>query len=286
MRIAGAPISWGVCEVPGWGFQLTPERVLSEMHAIGLQATEFGPLGWLPENAPERLRALRKQDLEPVGSFVPVLLHDSSHDPVPAIQNELENFHTAGGEVLILAAASGQEGYDDRPHLDENQWATLYTNLEKLTELAISQGIQPSLHPHVGTMVETRDDVERVLANTSVPLCLDTGHLLIGGTDPVHLVERYADRINHVHAKDVRLDLISRIRSGELTYTDAVREGVYVPLGDGDVDFRTIAGRLSAANFTGWWVLEQDTILTGEPADNEGPVRDVLRSLHFLRTLS
>lgn len=286
MKIAGAPISWGVCEVPGWGFQLTPERVLSEMHAAGLQATEFGPLGWLPENAPERLRALRKQDLEPVGSFVPVLLHDSSHDPVPAIQNELEDFNTAGGEVLILAAASGQDGYDNRPHLDESQWATLYTNLERLSELAISHGIQPSLHPHVGTMVETRDDVERVLANTSVPLCLDTGHLLIGGTDPVHLVERYADRINHVHAKDVRLDLISRIRSGELTYTEAVREGVYVPLGAGDVDFRTIADRLRAANFNGWWVLEQDTILTSEPADNEGPVRDVLRSLRFLRTLS
>lgn len=285
MKIAGAPISWGVCEVPGWGYQLTPERVLTEMRDIGLSATEFGPQGWLPEAPAQRAAALAPYGLAAVGAFVPVVLHDPDHDPVPEVARELDSFEAAGGDVLVLAAATGRDGYDDRPVLDEAGWATLLANLDRLGELAAARGIRASLHPHVGTMIEKADEVERVMAGSRIGLCLDTGHLMIGGTDPVDLVRRYAKRINHVHTKDVRGDVVARVASGELSYTDAVRAGIYVPLGTGDVDFAAIIADLAAAGFDGWYVLEQDTILPGEP-EGEGPVADVRASVAYLKNLA
>ena len=285
MRIAGAPISWGVCEVPGWGHQLEPRRVLAEMSRLGLTATEFGPDGWLPSDTAERAQLLADEDLAPVGAFAPVVLHDRDADPLPDVERALQGFQSAGGDVLVLAAASGSDGYDARPVLNEEEWQTVYTTLDRIAELAADYGVKPSLHPHVGTMVETREEVERVLENSSIPLCLDTGHLLIGGTDPAQLVRRHADRVNHVHAKDVRASIAEQVRGGELTYTEAVRRGIYVPLGEGDVDFAAIVRSLNEAGYDGWYVLEQDTILPGEP-EGEGPVRDVQRSLQYLRQLA
>lgn len=285
MKIAGAPISWGVCEVPGWGHQLEPERVLAEMTAIGLVATEFGPQGWLPQAPAERAAAIAPYGLAAVGAFVPVVLHDPDHDPLPEVDRELDSFEAAGGDVLVLAAASGLDGYDERPVLDEEQWALLLRNLDRLAAHAATRGVRASLHPHVGTMVEKQDEVLRVLEGSSVGLTLDTGHLLIGGTDPAELAAAWATRVNHVHAKDVRLALAEAVRSGELTYTDAVRAGIYVPLGEGDVDFPAIAAALGAAGFDGWWVLEQDTILAAAPA-GEGPVADVRTSKAYLESLA
>lgn len=285
MRVAGAPISWGVCEVPGWGHQLEPERVLREMREVGLVATEFGPQGWLPEAPAERARVLADAGLAAVGAFVPVVGHVADHDPLPALDAELDAFDAAGGDVLVMAAATGSDGYDARPELTNEEWRRLLDNLDRLAEHARGRGICPTLHPHVGTLVETFDDVARVLDRTSVPLCLDTGHLMIGGTDPAELVRSHADRIGHVHAKDVRADLAAKVQAGELTYTDAVRAGMYVPLGDGDVDLPAIVADLTRVGYDGWWVLEQDTILAGEP-DGEGPVADVRRSLAHLRSLA
>lgn len=288
MKIAGAPISWGVCEVPGWGYQLDPSQVLQEMADLGIEATEFGPQGWLPVAPTERAAAIAPFGLKAVGAFVPVLLHDRSHDVAPEVEAELDSFEAAGGDVLVLAAATGTDGYDARPELDDAGWATLLGNLDRLQQIAAARGIRATLHPHVGTMVETADDVTRVLEGSTIPLCLDTGHLLIGGTDPAELAKKYASRVNHVHAKDVRLDLAAKVRSGELTYTDAVRAGIYVPLGQGDVDLASIVSSLEAVGFDGWYVLEQDTILAepveGGPAVD--PAADVRRSLEHLRSLA
>ncbi len=280
--MAGAPISWGVCEVPEWGYQMTPARVLREMTQVGLEATEFGPQGWLPVVPAERVAALASYGLKAVGAFVPVVLHDPDHDPVPAVDRELDSFEAASGDVLVLAANSGLDGYDTRPVLDEAGWRTVFGNLDRLTELAASRGIRASLHPHVGTMVEKADQVERVLEGSRVSLCPDTGHLLIGGTDPAELVRCWASRVNHVHAMDVRADLARRVQSGELTYTEAMRQGIDVPLGRGDVDVATIVSELAKVGFDGWYVLGQDTILADEPRD-EGPVADVRESIAYLR---
>ena len=283
-RVAGAPISWGVCEVPGWGHQLTPDRVLSEMKDIGLVATEFGPDGFLPRDPAAKAAKLRELGLSAVGGFVPVVLHDAGRDPLPEIDRELDGFVAAGAGTIVLAAASGLDGYDERPELEERAWRTLFDNLDRIASRARERGVAAALHPHVGTMVENRAEVERVLAGSAVPLCLDTGHLLIGGTDPVELAKSVPDRISHTHLKDVDVTVAEKVRAGELTYADAVRGGLYRPLGAGDVDIAAIIGVLESHGYRGWYTMEQDTILAGEP-EGEGPGADVRASVAYLRSL-
>ena len=281
MKIAGAPINWGVCEVPGWGHQLTAERVLTEMRDVGLVATETGPQGFLPGDPAALTALLQSYELRCVGSFLPVLLHDPAHDPVPETTAPLDSLIATGAEVLVLAAATGAEGYDSRPTLDEQQWATLLANLDRVAAVAAERGILAVLHPHVGTMVENRADVQRVLDGSTVQLCLDTGHLLIGGTDPLQLAREVPGRIAHTHLKDVDAGLAARVQAGDISYTEAVRAGIYTPLGTGDVDIAGIVKALLDDGFDGWFVMEQDTILDDEPT-GEGPVRDVRASVAYL----
>ena len=281
LKLAGAPISWGVCEVPGWGYQLTPHRVLAEMRDVGLAATELGPEGFLPSDPDELTALLDSFGLSCVGTFVPVLLHDAGHDPLPDIAAPLEALVACGANVLVLAAATGTDGYDSRPILDDDQWAILLDNLDRLAAAAAEKGVLAVLHPHAGTMVETRSEVDRVLTGSEIKLCLDTGHLLIGGTDPLQLARAVPGRIAHAHLKDVDAALAARVQAGDLTYTEAVREGIYTPLGGGDVDIAGIVTALRSNGFDGWFVMEQDTILDGEPVD-EGPVRDVRSSVAYM----
>ncbi|WP_300008798.1 sugar phosphate isomerase/epimerase [Pseudonocardia sp.] len=281
MKIAGAPISWGVCEVPGWGFQLPPSRVLAEMQDVGLAATEFGPEGFLPEDPRD---VLAQHDLQAIGGFTPLLLHVAGHDPVPEVEKLLATYAATGSDTLVLSAISGLDGYDTRPALDDAGWRTLLGNLDRLAGTAAAHGVRAVLHPHVGTMVENTDDVQRVLDGSTIALCLDTGHLLIGGTDPVALTRQAPERIAHTHIKDVDLGLARLVQDGRRTYTEAVREGMYRPVGHGDVDFSAIVGDLRDHGYTGWYVLEQDTILHEAPS-GEGPLTDVRTSVDALRSI-
>ncbi|AHK32684.1 sugar phosphate isomerase/epimerase IolE [Rhodococcus opacus PD630] len=285
IRLAGAPISWGVCEVEGWGHQLDPDRVLTEMRDAGLAATELGPDGFLPSDPHELTDTLARYDLTAVGGFVPVLLHDPDHDAVAAVGGAVDSLVASGSEVMVLAAVTGAVGYDSRPELDDSGWKTLLRNLDRLSSAAADRGLRAVIHPHVGTMIENRVEVDRILDGSSIPLCLDTGHLLIGGTDPLDLVTTAPERIAHAHLKDVDAALLGRVRAGELTYTEAVAQGMYTPLGTGDVDIAGVVERLQNQGYDGWYVLEQDTILATEPED-EGPVRDVVRSVEYLRSIT
>jgi inosose dehydratase len=134
-------------------------------------------------------------------------------------------------------------------------------------------------------MVENADDVDRVLNGSSIGLTLDTGHLLIGGVDPVALAVEHTDRIRHTHLKDVDAAWAARVQAGEVTYTDAVRQGMYRPLGAGDIGITTIVSTLEQSGYTGWYVLEQDTILQSRPTD-EGPIVDVRASIAHLHSIA
>lgn len=280
-KIAGAPISWGVCEVPGWGTVLPATTVLTEMNELGLSATELGPPDYLPSD-PGALRALLTEfELSLVGGFLAVTLHTDVQSTLDEADRVAGILKAGGAEVLVLAAATGLDGYDERPQLTDDEWNTLVDTCAKIREIAAKHGLQTVLHPHVGTHVEREAEVDRFLADSDLQLCLDTGHLLIGGTDPVELARRYPDRIGHVHLKDVRDEIAAKVRSGELSYTDAVEQGIYVPLGDGDVDVEALVKLVQEAGYTGWFVLEQDTQLKdGSPVDK--PLKDTARSLAHL----
>ncbi|NIJ10129.1 inosose dehydratase [Saccharomonospora amisosensis] len=281
LRVAGAPISWGVCEVPGWGRMLDVSTVLSELAAVGLTATELGPPGYLPREPAELNALLGAHELGLVGGFLAVPLHERVDSALAAAEASAALFAAAGGDVLVLAAATGLDGYDERPMLDDTSWHALVRTATAIGDLAASYGVTTVLHPHVGTHVETRGEVERFLADCELPLCLDTGHLLIGGTDPVELARRYPERVGHVHLKDVRGELAQRVRAGELPYTAAVGQGLYVPLGEGDIDIEAMVRSVHDAGYRGWYVLEQDTALDEHDAVDL-PGRAVARSLAHL----
>jgi inosose dehydratase len=283
-KIAGAPISWGVCEVPGWGYQLRPDRVLAEMRDVGLLATELGPDGFLPAEPEAMTDVLSEHGLRAIGGFTPLLLHVPEHDPVPPVERILDGYAASGATVLVLSADSGLTGYDIRPELDQDGWKTLLSNLDRVAELATARNVRAVLHPHFGTMIEKGHEVQRVLDGSSISLCLDTGHLLIGGTDPAELARQAPDRIAHLHFKDVDSTVAGQVQSGRLSYSDAVGQGMYRPLGTGDVDVPAIVGYLRAQGYDGWYTLEQDTILTEEPKQH-GPVDDVAASADYLRSV-
>lgn len=282
IKIAGAPISWGVCEVPGWGYQMGKDRVLSEMKNIGFAACEFGPPGFLPEDAAGRKAALSAHGLKAVGGFVGIKLHDENYDPLPEAEKELEAFQGADAEVFVIAATSGSDDYNSRTELSEAEWATLIHNLERIVERAKDFGILAVLHPHVGTVVEREADIEKVLNGSNVTFCFDTGHMMIGGTDPVAFASQHADRVGHVHFKDVHKAIAQKVIDGELSYYDAVVAGMYAPLGQGDVDVKTIITALQNAGYDGWYVLEQDNVITEDPEEGQGPILDASASSTFL----
>jgi inosose dehydratase len=280
-RIAGAPISWGVSEVPGWGYQLPAGTVLEQMRELGLAATELGPDGFLETAPVARAEQLAAYGMRAVGGFLPVLLHDPSHDPMPEVDRFLDGCIACGGGVVVLAAFTGVDGYDARPTLDDAGWTTLLGNLDRISDHARSRGVIAALHPHVGTMVETGEETERVLSGSRVGLCVDTGHLLVGGGDPVAITAAHPERVEHVHLKDVDAAMAARVRAGETTFGAAVRDGMFRPLGTGDVDVSALVRTLEEAGYDGWYVLEQDVRLDSE-AQGGAPYADVETSLAFL----
>jgi len=265
-RLAGAPISWGVCEVPGWGPQLPVDLVLGQMATVGLVASEFGPDGFLPISGEAKARALAAHGLRAVGGFVPVVAHEPGNDPVPGLASLFREFVAAGADTVVFAAVTRSDGYEARTELDAAAWRTLCRNLDRLAEAAGARGLTAGLHPHVGTLVERPEDTERVLDGSRIGLCLDTGHVLVGGGDPTVLARAAAGRIVHVHLKDVDATVAARVRAGVIGYARAVAAGLYRPLGRGDVGISGIIALLEAAGYAGWYVLEQDRVLTPDRA--------------------
>jgi inosose dehydratase len=285
-RVAGAPISWGVCEVPGWGWQMPAERVLDEMRGLGLKATELGPPGFLPAGADALRARLEHTGLRLIAGFLAVdWLQAAGQSLRETLESTARSLAAAGAEVLVLAAAGGGEGYDSRQRLDPPGWRELARWLAAARELAEAHGLAMAVHPHVGTLVEDGDDVSRLLELTDADLCLDTGHLAVAGVEPLEVARAAPGRIRHVHLKDVDGELAKEVRSGRIAYAAAVARGLYRPLGQGSVDVAELIRHLEAGAFRGWYVLEQDVMLSAEPGPGEGPVRAARESLRWLQKL-
>ncbi len=281
-RLAGAPISWGACEVPGWGPMPAPDDVLAEMAAVGLSATELGAPGFLPVDPAAARATGERHGLHILGGFCPLVLHREPTDR-QAVQAAVAGMAALGAEVLVLALVEDEHWSAPQP-LDDADWRRLDARTRELDALASEHGLTVALHPHVGTIVETAAQVERALAELGVGWCLDTGHLFIGGFDPVAFAREHGDRVVHVHLKDVDAELAAAVRAGHLSLLEATRQGLFLPLGRGEARIDAVLEALEAHGYAGWFVLEQDTAITGEePTVPGGPMRDARESIAFLR---
>lgn len=260
-------------------------RVLEEAASLGLPALESGPEGFLPKEPTEASGMLEGYGLGLVGGFVPVVLHrrDVREDTLAAVERQAEFFATAGADVLILAAAAGEDGYEENVELDDVGWGEMFESLSLAEEIGDRYGLTIAVHPHFGTAIERPHHVRRFLEGCETGLCLDTGHLVIGGDDPAKVAELAAGRVRLVHLKDVDRLLADLVAVGKVGFEEAVSQGVFKALGEGDVDIERVIGLLEESGYGGWYVLEQDIMLDDEPEMGKGPIEDVRKSLEFAR---
>jgi len=286
-RMATAPISWGICEVPGWGVQLPVERVLSEMSEMGFPATELGSEGDLPSDPTELTSILSEHDLDLLAAFVPMLVHD------PAEANEtlrraedMAKLLQATGATYFNTSPVTTWDWAPRRELTEAEWDHTWLMFDKIEEIADAHGLIQVLHEHVGTIVETKDEIQRTVDNSAIRFVLDTAHFAVGGYDPADFVDRHADRVGLVHIKDCDLAIAAKLNAGELTLMEAVQHGLFPNVGRGDLDIDRVIASLESKGYDGWYVLEQDKAITGdEPEPGKGPIEDVKFNVTYLREL-
>jgi inosose dehydratase len=283
-RLAGAPISWGVCEVPGWGIELAPRRVLGEMQQLGLTATELGSDGYLPTDPAELKDLCAEFHLEMIGGFVPLVLHQAAEldTTIEAARRTAQLMSAAGATVFVTSAVTDW-GWGPRTALTADDWNFAAKSLSIVGDIVGEFGMTQAIHPHLRTVVETRADIEALLDVSDVGWTFDMGHMQIGGMDPLEFIDVAFDRIRHVHLKDVVMDLAAPVFAGDQSIMEGVQAGMFCNLGRGDVPIGAIVTELEARGYDQWYVLEQDAAITSdEPEPGAGPLLDVLASIEFL----
>lgn len=283
-RVASAPISWGICEVPGWGEMLPTDRVLSEMAGLGIRATELGAPGFLPSDPTTLKSLLASYDMTLIGGFTPLVLHDSNQrqTTIDSAIATAQLFQAAGASMFVSSIVQDMDWSipEKLSSAEQKHMAEMFGVIDDICE---EHGLKQVLHPHVQTLVETKDDINRVLDTCDVNFCLDTGHIALGGLDPVEFAKDSFNRVGHVHLKDVDLAMAPSVLSREVSLMQATQNGLFTPLGKGSVDIMGVVEALEARGYQGLYVIEQDTAITdGVPDLNEGPLVQVTQSMKYL----
>jgi inosose dehydratase len=280
IRLANAPCSFGAFEITVGVLPNVPEpdEVLEAIAAAGYEGTELGPPGYLGRGATLRDR-LARRGLSLAGGYIPIHFSEPARwaEDLAAMAATLDLFEAADGHEArpVLADAGSLERHAnpgrgaENPNLglDTDGWRRLTQGVARVVELARARGFEPTFHHHIGSYVEAPWEVERLLELTEVGLLLDTGHLAVAGGDPVQALRDWGERIDHVHLKDVRRDVLQDVIADRADMTEAWRRGVFCELGAGDVDLAAFLVELAAGGYEGWLVVEQDRI----PGPREDP---------------
>lgn len=270
--VAGAPVSFGVFEMtPEGADTLQPEEILETLAESGYAGVDLGPLGYLGTGEVLRER-LRRFDLPLAGGWVELPLSDDAafDAALPELDAALAVFAAAAAWHPELPprptlADTGSPARRARPGsgegaLDADGWERLAANAGRAAERVRAAGLEPTFHHHAGTFVESPDEIDHFLARVDIGLTFDTGHLLIGGGDPVAAAQRWGSRINHLHLKDVDVSELRRVLAAGGGMTDVWSSGAFTAFGDGDIDLAAVMAAMEAAGYAGWVVVEQDVL--------------------------
>jgi len=302
MRVASAPVSFGVDEImldDAW--MPEPDEMLDWMVDIGFEGTELGMPGFLGDATAVHER-LASRDLELVGSFLPQ--HFSRAERAGEdrlwLRDQLRLVMAgapAGSKPFAILsdqfdepdrrAFSGRIQEHPETWLSAARFDTLIDNLHRAAELCRAEGLEPVLHPHAGTYVETADEIARVIDRIDpslIGLCLDTGHFRFGGADPAKAADDYHELIRHVHIKDCRTSVMDDVKREGKGLEEALRRGVFCPLGEGDAGIDGVITALRAHGFSGWLVIEQDQALRSTDS-RQAVVAGQRSNLEYLRGL-
>ena len=263
IRLGTNPIAWSNDDLRQLGGATPLETCLAEARAAGFEGIE---LGHKFPREPGALRAvLARHDLDLVSGWYSssLLVRDATAE-MAAMRPHLELLRALGCEVLILAETSNAIHGDRsaplsrRPVLAEAGWPAFARRLSELAEAVRGEGLTIAYHHHMGTIVQTGEEIDRLMAMTgdSLGLLLDTGHATFAGADPVALARHHRRRVRHVHCKDIRPDTMARQAAADSSFLDAVIAGVFTVPGDGGVDFPAVLGELPG--YSGWLVVEAE----------------------------
>ena len=271
LRLATAPVSWGIWEQTIDRSDLVPpQRLLETVTEMGYRALESGPPGYLAPNGAAAVELIRPYGVEIVATFLPLRLDDPDGfaEDLASLDHTAEVLAATGDGLVILADQERPEraqasGQPDR--LRATGWSPetfdlAARHLEIARARCAEQGLRASFHPHAATYVESPEEIDALLARTSpeLGLCLDTGHTVVGGGNPVEIVRRYADRLVHLHLKDVDRDVLGRLRAGQIDMDEAWAQGIFCPFGEGVVPLQEFLGLPEVRALDGYAVLEQD----------------------------
>ncbi|MGI8960676.1 MAG: TIM barrel protein [Bryobacteraceae bacterium] len=270
-RFAAAPVSWGVEDYYGPSWDQPYERILNEMVEGGYTATELGPYGYFPTDADTLRPVLRARSLEMLSSFVPANLADptAAREATKQIRKVGSLLAALEAGYVILADAQSKEREniagrvpsDGGASLTAEQWKNVARIAREAEQIAGDFGLDLVFHPHVGTFVETPEEMDRffeALSATRIGLCLDTGHCYYGGGDPVAIASQYRDLLRYVHIKDIDATVLEESKRKKLSFDQAVEAGVFSQIGEGCIDFPAFFRALDENGYAGWCVVEQD----------------------------
>jgi inosose dehydratase len=274
-----------VSDVPEWGHQLDPERVLSEAAAVGEGAIEAGPPGFLPDRSLEAKPILKRHRLRVVAGPVQAILHhhDMAGAELAHIDGQASWLAALGAETLVLSAMPPRgSGHAHGIVLSSTGWAHLLHLIGSVQHVCSRHKLRLAVQPRYGSMIQGPGDIERLLVGTEAGLCLDTGQLVLVGADPVEVLELAAGRIQHVHLNDIDEKLAIQVREFGLDYAEAISQNLYKTLGTGDGSVDRVVESLRRTGYRGWYTLDQDTRL---PSADDRPLGAISRSLQHLRAL-
>jgi inosose dehydratase len=278
IRVANAPCSYGAFAVTIGRLPNVPDAVdvLRSMGEAGYEGTELGPPGYLGDRD-ELRRRLEENGLELVGGYVPIRFSEPERldEGLQGLAATLDAFDAAGasdakpvfadGGSPERAARPGAAATERSVGLDAAGWRRFADGVARAAEVARGRGYEPTFHHHTATYVEAPWEIERMLELTDLGLLLDTGHLALGGGDPVQGLRDWSARINHLHVKDYRRSILESVIADRAGMEEAWRRRVFCELGTGDVDLPAFFAELRVSGYSGWLVVEQDLI----PAPDE-----------------
>jgi inosose dehydratase len=265
VRIGINPLTWTIDDLPEVGGETSLETCLTEARAAGFEGVELGCK--FPRTAPELKAALAPHGLALVsGWYSSALLERDAAAEFEAMRAHRELLSALGCEVVVVAETTRcihgdrRKRLSQRPVLAAGDWPRFAARLEELGARLQDTGLTLAYHHHMGTVVQTEDEVDRLMdsCDDTVSLLLDTGHLTFAGGDPVRAASRHGDRIAHVHCKDIRRAMLARSLNRDSSFLDAVLDGVFTVPGDGSVDYPAVLAPIARAKYRGWLVVEAE----------------------------
>jgi inosose dehydratase len=265
VRLGINPITWTNDDMPELGGDIPLEVCLSETHAAGYAGIEMG--GKFPRNSRELRPILEKHRLALVsGWYDGRLLDKGLEEEWKAVQAHLTLLRDMGSTHIVYADTSRRSGGDlfapisQRPMMKDSEWPAYGRDLTALAERMRDFGVGMAFHHHMGTVIETDAEVDKLMASTgpAVGLLFDSGHSAFSGGDPVALVKRHVKRVVHVHCKDTRQPVLDDARAKNGSFMQAVLDGIFTVPGDGSVDFPSILTTLKNAGYSGWLIVEAE----------------------------